>query len=132
MDETWLRGVLERALVGEPPIGPVTRNSLQAGIKLRRRRRARGAAGSVAVVAVIAVAIPAVTGAFGSTSPVRRTGVQQAARGPTVYVANGSTDTVTPITTASNTPGKPVKVGNEPWVIAITPDGKTAYVASRK
>jgi hyaluronoglucosaminidase len=34
------------------------------------------------------------------------------------------------ISTATNTPGKPIKVGAGPWAIAITPDGKTAYVVS--
>jgi YVTN family beta-propeller protein len=37
---------------------------------------------------------------------------------------------VTPIATATNTPGKPIKVGVRPSAIAITPDGKTAYVAN--
>ena len=38
--------------------------------------------------------------------------------------------TVTPIVTATNTPGEPIDVGNEPFAIAITPDGTTAYVAN--
>ena len=38
--------------------------------------------------------------------------------------------TVTPIRTAINTALKPVEVGTQPWEIAITPDGKTAYVTS--
>ena len=38
---------------------------------------------------------------------------------------------MTPITTATNTPGKPIKVGGQPYsAIAITPDGKTVYVAN--
>jgi len=48
MDETSLRELLERALVPEPPIGPVVDNSLRAGIKLRRRLRLRAAAGVAA------------------------------------------------------------------------------------
>jgi len=39
-------------------------------------------------------------------------------------------DTVTPISTATNKPGKPIRVGSSTNAIAITPDGKTAYVAS--
>ena len=40
---------------------------------------------------------------------------------------------MTPITTATNTPGRPIPVGgdqadNDPSAIAITPNGKTAYV----
>jgi YVTN family beta-propeller protein len=37
---------------------------------------------------------------------------------------------VTPIRTATNTALAPIKVGVSPEAIAITPDGKTAYVAS--
>ena len=37
---------------------------------------------------------------------------------------------VTPITTATNTAGPPIPVGYLPNVIAITPDGKTAYVVN--
>ena len=37
---------------------------------------------------------------------------------------------MTPIATATNTPGRPIKVGNWAFAIAITPDGKTAYVTS--
>ena len=36
---------------------------------------------------------------------------------------------MTPVTTATNTPGKPIKIGAIPAAIAITPDGKTAYIA---
>ena len=37
---------------------------------------------------------------------------------------------MTPIATATNTAGKPIKVGAVPQAIAMTPDGKTAYVIS--
>ena len=37
---------------------------------------------------------------------------------------------MTPISTATNRPGTPIKVGHGPDGIAITPDGKTAYVAN--
>jgi hypothetical protein len=53
VDETTLRGLLDSALVDEPPIGPVAENALRAGIKRRRRRRALGVVGSAAVVAVL-------------------------------------------------------------------------------
>ena len=38
--------------------------------------------------------------------------------------------TVTPIATATNMPGEPIDVGDEPFAIAVTPDGKTVYVAT--
>ncbi|HSZ31003.1 MAG TPA: putative Ig domain-containing protein [Pseudonocardiaceae bacterium] len=37
---------------------------------------------------------------------------------------------MTPIATATNTPGPPIPVGSEPNEITITPDGKTVYVAN--
>ena len=35
-----------------------------------------------------------------------------------------------PIDTATNMPGTPIDVGGEPFAIAVTPDGKTVYVAN--
>ena len=46
----------------------------------------------------------------------------------TVYVANEADGTVTPIQAASNTVGRPIRVGPAPALIAISPDGHTAYV----
>jgi DNA-binding beta-propeller fold protein YncE len=46
---------------------------------------------------------------------------------PTVYVSNDE-GAVIPITLATNTAGKPISVGAT-GPIAITPDGKSAYVA---
>ena len=37
---------------------------------------------------------------------------------------------MTPIRTSTDTAGKPIKVGANPAYIAITPNGKTAYVAN--
>jgi hypothetical protein len=66
MDETSLRRLLDSALVGRPPMGPVAHNALRAGLKLRRRRIQR-AAGGAAAVAIIAVTIPATIGILGHT-----------------------------------------------------------------
>ena len=53
------------------------------------------------------------------------------ARPVTAYVVNYNSDTVTPIPTATNTALKPVKTGyGGPDAIAITPNGKTAYIAN--
>ena len=46
----------------------------------------------------------------------------------TVYVVNQGSGTVTPIRTATNTAGKEINVGRDPYDIAITPNGRTAYV----
>jgi YVTN family beta-propeller protein len=42
--------------------------------------------------------------------------------GKTLYVANATkVGTVTPISTATSTPGKPIKVGANPWSIVCAP-----------
>ena len=46
----------------------------------------------------------------------------------TIYVANKAGNTVTPIRAASNRAGRPIRVGPGPELIAISPDGETAYV----
>ncbi len=48
----------------------------------------------------------------------------------TAYVVNNEAATVTPVLTASNTPGIPIGVGISPVGVAITPDGSTAYVTN--
>jgi hypothetical protein len=67
MDETSLHKLLDSALAGRPPMGPVAHNALRAGLKLRRRRRIQGAAGGAAALAIIAAAIPATIGILGHT-----------------------------------------------------------------
>src|SRR5262249_59956901 len=52
-----------------------------------------------------------------------------APRHPTAFVVN-SGGTVTPIGLTTRRAGKPIKVGANPQAIAITPDGKTAFVAN--
>src|SRR6202012_5500314 len=51
--------------------------------------------------------------------------------GNTLYVAAGNGQDVVPISTATNTPGKPINVAMAAYDIAVTPDGQTAYVASQ-
>jgi YVTN family beta-propeller protein len=83
--------------------------------------------------------------ATNTAGPAIRVGPQPIAiavtpNGRTAYVVNQnasvagpdiSDGTVTPITTATNTPGNPIKVGRLPAAIAITPDGQTAYVVNQ-
>jgi YVTN family beta-propeller protein len=38
-----------------------------------------------------------------------------------VYVASGNSGTVTPINTATNRPGTPIRVGSFPWALALVP-----------
>jgi hyaluronoglucosaminidase len=54
--------------------------------------------------------------------------------GKTAYVLNeGTVDhpaSVTPISLATNTSGKPIKAGNDLWAMAVTPNGKTLYIVN--
>ena len=96
MDDKSLGGLLNGALTGEPPIGPVAQNSLEAGKRLRRRRRRRAWAAGCAAVAAVAVIIPAGGRVLGH-SP----GPAGGQRSGTVYVASQSernlTGRITPI-----------------------------------
>jgi hypothetical protein len=103
--------------------GPVARNALQADIRPRRRHRARRIAGSLAAIAVImsTISVAALSHRPATVAaPSRPTGA-------IMYVA--ASNGVTPVTTATNTPGRPIKISAIPAAIAITPDGKTAYIA---
>ncbi len=85
--------------------------------------------------------ITVVTDTLGTPIPVGIApyGVAITPDGNTAYVTNfsgsgatcGSDGSVTPITLATNTPGAPIVLDHgNPLGVAITPDGKTAYVAS--
>jgi YVTN family beta-propeller protein len=54
--------------------------------------------------------------------------------GKTLYVGDWDSGTVTPICTAANTAGKPIKTGANPFAVtmAITPNGKTLYVVNEE
>jgi YVTN family beta-propeller protein len=129
MDEASVRGLLETAIGDEPPLGPVARNSLRAGIKLRRRARIRRAAGGTAAVIVFAAVIPAAAGTFTSAAGHHAPGASAPSSG-TAYVINSGGGTVTPIDLATSRAEKPIDVSGEPVTITIAPDGKTAYVGS--
>jgi DNA-binding beta-propeller fold protein YncE len=139
MDDQPLRDLLDGALAGEPPIGPVAHNSLAAGLRLRRRRRIRTAATATVAAVVIAVAVPAGLGASGHLArPAEPTQPSAAPTPYTLYIygydpTGPHGGTVTPVNTATNTPGKPIQYsppGTAAGVIAITPDGKTVYATT--
>jgi YVTN family beta-propeller protein len=54
--------------------------------------------------------------------------------GKTLYVGDWDSGTVTPIRTATNTAGKPIKTGANPFSVAmaVTPNGKTVYVVNEE
>lgn len=78
-------------------------------------RRAMCAAAAAGVLSAVSSAGTGTARAI-STTPLARPD-----RWVTAYVVNSGSDTVTPISTATNTAGKAIKAGSEPWVIAITP-----------
>jgi DNA-binding beta-propeller fold protein YncE len=53
------------------------------------------------------------------------------AGGGGALTCTGARGDVTPIATATNTVGTPIKVGCEPLTAAFTPDGRTLYVSGR-
>jgi YVTN family beta-propeller protein len=54
--------------------------------------------------------------------------------GKTLYVGDDISGTVSPICTATNTAGRPIKTGANPFSVtmAITPNGKTVYVVNEE
>src|SRR5262249_58876257 len=61
---------------------------------------------------------------------IRATGIAPAPNVNSSYVTNNEGNSVTPIDVATNTTEPEIKVGEQPQGIAITPDGKTAYVVN--
>jgi DNA-binding beta-propeller fold protein YncE len=83
--------------------------------------------GRITRVLLTATAVASL-GLAGTATPA--SAAPMATKGPvTVYVANIQDETVTPILAATNKAGTPIPVVGYPGVIAITPDGQTAYVA---
>jgi YVTN family beta-propeller protein len=90
-----------------------------------------GIARTAAVVAAaVVLAGLNLAGASGAAASATAPAAGPEADPATAYVANFLANTVTPINTATNMPGKAIKVGAAPSTIAITPSGKTAYVAN--
>ena len=76
------------------------------------------AAGTISVM--VLAAAPAAGASPTAPAPVRMP--------VTAYVVNFESGTVTPVRTANNTTGRPIRVGHFPMVMAITPNGSTAYL----
>ena len=109
--------------------GRVVRASSRPGRRcgvLRGLYVARGPAAGVLGLALLLIA--GIAGCDVRGMPVAG-GAGRTAGPVTVYVANQAEDTVTPIRAASNTAGRPIRVAPAPALIAISPDGQTAYVA---
>ena len=102
-------------------------SSTSTSIRLRQRTTRRGAVRfnrvrlAPLVLLLAAVLLTALAGTFATAA---------SAAPNTAYVGNSFSESVTPIDLATNTPGAEIKVGKGPNGVAITPDGKTAYVAN--
>jgi YVTN family beta-propeller protein len=103
----------------------------------KRRRRWLGWAAPLAAAAVVVAVILGTQGVFGT---IHRPAPAASGHGlgptpglpVTAYVLNVFSGTVTPIRTATDTALAPIRVGTAgeaPTAMAITPDGKTIYVA---
>ena len=89
-----------------------------------------------AVAAVVGLGLATAVGACakaGHAAPsAHPMAVAHLPHGPfTVYVLNQGSGTVTPISTATNKAGKPIKVSHSPCSIAIAPDGREVYVTNQ-
>ena len=89
----------------------------------------------MAAIACTAIVLPA-GAAIASAGPAATAGSPASGANPvrpvTVYVISGypGARTVTPVNTATGKPGRAIKVGGGASAVAITPNGKTAYVAN--
>jgi hypothetical protein len=75
--------------------------------------------------------VPVRAGADNASEPIGVSSagaLAMAAEGRTVYVANPGGDTITPISTATEEPGRPIVVGPSPDVMTVTPDRRTVLV----
>jgi YVTN family beta-propeller protein len=110
----------------------------------RKRWLAAASAATLAVAAIAAYAVlrpgPAARAGPEATPSSCRSGLAvhtgtgagssgNAARSAVAYVVNDGDDTVTPIDLATGVAGASIPGGDGPESVAITPDGKTAYVA---
>src|SRR5580704_752152 len=105
---------VDRELVGEDP------RRFRSRASGGRSRRRRGAArwGRPALVAAMLATLGPAAAAAGKPGPI-------------VYVANAGSSSVTPIDTSTGTAGRAVSMsGLLPVSIAVTPDGRTAFVVA--
>jgi YVTN family beta-propeller protein len=76
------------------------------------------------------MAAPAAAGRAGPPATAAGAGADSGGPGPTAFVVNYASNSVTPVSLATRKAGRPIAVGADPTAIAITPDGRTAYVTN--
>jgi DNA-binding beta-propeller fold protein YncE len=99
---------------------------------LTRTGLAAAAGAAAATVSLAGAAVPASAAPQAArTRPAPAALAMMAGCPVTAYaLSNGPAGAVTPIRTATNKAGPAIPIGNYPGLIAITPNGKTAYVSS--
>ena len=119
-----------RAASGLPEMPAVTGQhkpgAVITGIRMPPTGRDEGIQAATAILVPAAALAPA-GGAAAAGVPAS---AARPARPVIAYVANLGGNTVIPVNTVTDKAGKAIKVGPGPDGIAITPDGKTAYVAN--
>lgn len=84
-----------------------------------------------ACLAVSSLLLVVVAGCDANPGQGTGTRLGRAADGPfTAFVADEFSGRVTPFNTLTRRVFKAIRVGSNPWAIAVTPDGSTAYVAN--
>jgi YVTN family beta-propeller protein len=77
-----------------------------------------------------ATAATAATGRSGRPAAATAAGADSGGPGPTAFVVNYASNSVTPVDLATRKASSAIKVGADPAAIALTPDGRTAYVVN--
>jgi hypothetical protein len=141
MDETALRKLLDSAVTGEPPIGPVGDKVLRAGVRLRRRRRAALATISVlaaATVTAVALATAAAPGRRAAIAPVRPAAVAPHQFSPFIaYAVFGWLPAGSKVLLGGTTRGSTYQVAGwgslwrRPWYLLAYPAGGCQLTKAR-
>jgi hypothetical protein len=141
MDETALRKLLDSAVTGEPPIGPVGDKVLRAGVRLRRRRRAALAAISVLAAATVTAVVLGTAAAPGrrvAIAPVRPAAVVPHQFSPFIaYAAFGWLPAGSKVLFGGTTRGSTYQVAGwgslfrRPWYLLAYPAGGCQLTKAR-
>jgi YVTN family beta-propeller protein len=115
-------------------LGTLTRNDLYAqpvnDIFTGNGTPRASVAPPAAAAAAGPTAAPAAAGRAGPTATAAAAGADSGAPGPTAFVVNYASNSVTPVSLATRQAGHAIAVGAGPTAIALTPDGRTAYVVN--
>src|SRR5579863_2210784 len=127
----WIE--LRSGLVTSSPVVASRGRSLGVGVKFSKERPMKSTGHAVRQVTATTLIGAAILLLASLTSAGRAAAGPPAARlrqPVTAYVGSCAAPVVTPIRVATNTALKPITVGTQPAVLAITPNGKTVYAVN--